>query len=1298
MNRKLGVGLLIVCFGFSNVNVVLASEVVNVPPIIVQPYANQPLVQQGLDQDRKNRDEEIEIRNVVQENDKLIREVLAHQQDANLARIDQVMNDYENKLYARDQERILANGQHVSPRYASLVALTEDADAMTQDNAALANKDALLAQKYQMLETLKDEMVALNDKLRNQDAQALNQKDKIIAAYKNLVEDQQSKIQLLVQRLSEMDQRLSHFDAIIAQKDQQIQALNSNLSMDRNELATKDDTIKELQAQMAVLLGESKEISFRNGQLKSQIDDLAKASGSTDNSQLLIASLKDQVQKQEADLKSKDQLLKEQGDQIAFLQKDPKSSLSAIANVPSAVPANQDEMIKEKDELIKSQNELLAQYAKKLNEAPAAVVMNHPAAANQDQDAVIKEKDELIKSQAAQLADVTKQAKDHDAAYSQVQDEITGLRNRLHQQDLDLKAKNDSLRWLNQVLAAAKDKADFYKISSQKDRLSLQQVKSELSNIKDDLSEHLKNFDRFENVIVDLKGQVSRLRSQLADKQNQVDLLKSELANRITKENDQSQQDAQLQQDLKEQLKAKQDLIIKLKDQIQSIQADEDNKEQILKNAATQAQDRVKLARQLIDLQEQEAQLLDEKNSLVAGGSTTFEQRAQKLEADIRGVLGSHHSRIANLKNRMAQLSNELGQKEDVIDQLNANLRDKVAQLKDQTAMDYEITDLKDQIDHLNDQLHEKQTEIGNLQDQIHSRHVTEQEVNVLKVRLSDQENNLQTIKQEFDSKVGELNRVTLLMEDYKVKFQTAQGTQAQVDVLKAQLAAQESKLDQLEVALRQKITREVNAQIDALNQELTDEKSKVELLKQNLNDKIGELNRANLKIDEYKAKLQTLQETEGQVDTLKQELAGQENRMGLLTAELKERIAQAKTQKVLEFQIQDLKSQFNDKQKEIAALKAEVLAGQETQAQTETLMRQLSDEQNKAQLLRQELESRSAQNDQMTQIIADYQKKLEAKDSAYNDQLRQTLIAKKNQSLMEAQINELNSRLQDEEAQLVKVKKEMYDLQQAASSKDQDAQARDLSLSIAQQKLMNEKINDYQQKIDGLQAADKSQLQVIADLKAELALARQKVSAMPSNDEIEFLKSGLKKATSQLQEKDAMLLQIKANAAEYEKQFKDQTSQFESLKMQLQDALNRVDHKTEDLKYKNLELIRFKEQAKSKEADLQDQVGVLSWKLDAANKKLNAKGVVINKTVVVDGGNKAEALQAQLDQANLQIKDLQNQLDALKGSMTEDRLREKLKQALDKIDSQGRYINELVQKLHDAGQAGNLTAVTPHD
>ena len=137
----------------------------------------------------------------------------------------------------------------------------------------------------------------------------------------------------------------------------------------------------------------------------------------------------------------------------------------------------------------------------------------------------------------------------------------------------------------------------------------------------------------------------------------------------------------------------------------------------------------------------------------------------------------------------------------------------------------------------------------------------------------------------------------------------------------------------------------------------------------------------------------------------------------------------------------------------------------------------------------------------------------------------------------------------------------------------------------------------------------------------------------------LNFLRTGLKKAVIQNEQKDAMLAQIKANAQEYEKEFKAQTQEFQSLKEQLQNAYDEIHRKNEDLKYKNLELIRFKERATIKEGDLQDQINVLTRKR---------------------GGN-SKAPVAEINQY---------QYTPLSKN---DPLEMKLKQALDKINEQGR-------------------------
>jgi chromosome segregation ATPase len=185
------------------------------------------------------------------------------------------------------------------------------------------------------------------------------------------------------------------------------------------------------------------------------------------------------------------------------------------------------------------------------------------------------------------------------------------------------------------------------------------------------------------------------------------------------------------------------------------------------------------------------------------------------------------------------------------------------------------------------------------------------------------------------------------------------------------------------------------------------------------------------------------------------------------------------------------------------------------------------------------------------------------------------------------------------------------------------------------------------------------SQSQEVKDLRTELALARQQLAGMPSSDEIDFLRTGLKNATAQLKQKDEMLARTKANADEYQKEFKEQSQEFQSLKEQLQNAYDEIHRKNEDLKYKNMEVIRLKERSTVREGDLRDQIRELTRKLEAGGK-----------------GSQGET------HAN-KVEDRSN-----------DPVRVKLKQALDKIDEQGRMINVLAKKLQESGQSVDLTRV----
>lgn len=1050
MIRKFSVGILIFCFGISNVNLGWAAEAMEAAPIIVQPGEIQELNQQMIDRDRQNRDEEFKINQLIEENNKLTQSTLASQEDEGLAKINQTMLSYREAQVSRDRARIVANGERGwTSRYGDLIALTEDADAMTvhQD---LESRSDMLAEKYQMLTQLKDEMAALNARLNERQQGSLNQNESANAGLNKIGQQQQDKIQTLVAQLGAMDQKINHLDEIIAEKDRQIAQLQESLSIAQQELSVKNETIKDQENQIAALQSTTKNPSS-SPTIGTALPPIIV--NPSDNQQTITgsnpASALAQIQ---VELSAKEEIIKQQQKLIAILQSTPNAITSPEAN-PSL--AAKDEAIQEKQnqvDLLKSELE------NKITELNGQGRKDEIIKQQEDQIAMLKaqaqdlsSKEELIKSQADQMARASEQFNKQGAVYANVQNQVMALRDKMQAQALDLKAKNESIRWLNEVLDVAKKKAEYYQLTSQQDQLTMKQVQDEVQNIKDDFSQRFKNYDQFESAIGSLKSQVNQLGLQLSQKQGQVDLLQSELKDKITQEQDQKDQ------------------VVKMKADILEILQVQANKEIYRRNAKAQVDDRVQLAKQLIDLQWQETTLLDEKGNLEAALNDLFDQHAITIEKKIKGLLITHQIQTADLQNRLEELKDGLSQKEQ----------------------------------------------------------------------------------------------------------------------------------------------------------------------------EIGELN-----------------------------------------TELKNKIAEEKNQGVLADQLQDLKAQLQDKEDLIAMLKKEIQEGQVTKEEEGSLKQQLAAQQDQVNQLKQQLENKTVQSDQMTAMLSEYQKKLESKDNAFNKQLGLILSSKNYQVQLEKQVSDIGAQLQEKEAEVVKVKKEMYDLQELTGAKERDIQTKDLNLSMIQQKTLDDKINEYQGEINGLRATTVRQVKVLTRLRNELALARQQLKGMPSSDELDFLRTGLQKATLQLKKKDQALTQIKIDFDEYAKEFKSQSQEFQSLKDQLLNAQHEINRRDEDLKYRDLAIIRLKEISRKSESNLKTQVRVLTLRVNTLEKELVGKVHT----------NKVEALQGQLKYANLQIKDLNAQLDRLKSPSRNDPLEEKLQQALDKIDEQGRTINTLVQKLQDAGQSAELT------
>jgi len=155
--------------------------------------------------------------------------------------------------------------------------------------------------------------------------------------------------------------------------------------------------------------------------------------------------------------------------------------------------------------------------------------------------------------------------------------------------------------------------------------------------------------------------------------------------------------------------------------------------------------------------------------------------------------------------------------------------------------------------------------------------------------------------------------------------------------------------------------------------------------------------------------------------------------------------------------------------------------------------------------------------------------------------------------------------------------------------------------------------------------------------LRQELALARQRLQGMPSTDEIDFWKSGLKKAAAELKEKGQMLAGLQAAAGHYPEKLAIQTKALQSLKAQLEGVQQELSKSQGIVDDKTKEILRLKYLSKMAQQDWRKQVMELNRKLDAAQKKFGQK-MYENRIMALE--KQISNLKARLQQKETQKKE----------------------------------------------------------
>jgi len=581
-----------------------------------------------------------------------------------------------------------------------------------------------------------------------------------------------------------------------------------------------------------------------------------------------------------------------------------------------------------------------------------------------------------------------------------------------------------------------------------------------------------------------------------------------------------------------------------------------------------------------------------------------------------RDLIGEKYKILDDLKNEMTALNDKLGAVGS-----NQQLQNLVQQQKAKVEiLTQRLGELDQRISGYDDTISQKDRQIAQLKDNLTS---DEQEAINNEVVIKSQHEQIDNLKQEagkyisLNTKVG-LDLPPIIVRPTNTQQPLSPSADNSTVAAKDQVIAQlENKLLALSQALKVKddsirwlnqvaaVTKkkseyyQLTAQryqmsLQQVQREVQEIKDDVSLhnndfshLEKNIDFLSSQVNAINIQLAKSSGQTSTIQ-TDNSVSTqlLKDQLAQKNEQLELLKTELEDKITEAQAQAVL-----------------VAQMKTQLQEDQKVKLEADTLKQQLLSQQDKTEQLKAQLDNKSSQSDQMTAMADDYQKKLEAKDSVNNKQLEELMTFKNYQAMMEKQVTDLNARLQDKEAQVIKIKEELYDVQQSNAAKDKDSQVKDLSLSMMQE--------------------------AVQRLKKQLEQAPGQLPSVTTNsDEIDFLRKAYKEASVQLKQKDDMLLKVQANADEYKKEFLAQSKEFQSLKDQLAAAQQELQHK-----------------------------------------------------------DKVQDLRVQLKEANVQIKDLQDQLDQLRAPGKNSPIESKLSQALDKINEQGKVIYALSQKLQDCSQ-----------
>ncbi len=1055
---------------------------ITTPAMYVRPLKSAAMAQdiqkvqaENLNLDRSNRNNESDIQVLIEENARLIKivadqkQMLANLKDKmsdptemgfysnreEFEKLKEVLNSYRDEITDRDRRLIEQNDQmtalrqkmsDMEKRFNQVMDLSGDVmqQKMKAGKEFWQDVDGFLAQKKEALEAQKI---------------LLQQKDEQLSTMK--VELVKTKDQL--KSLSNLYQKAN-------------QSARQEIAIEPNSMDSPKAMARELIAP-AVLVTNPQTVPENKRDLAT-IDAQAKQ----------IQQLTEDLQSAQAD--------------FVELKNSLKKTDTSIADNDAVILANDKQIMELKSQLVQAK-EQIAQKNKTIEQQATTI---------EEQKNVIETLDGQITTMKTDVASLADAVSGTSANYEDLTKKITALNDRLQQQISALKDKDAVIYDRD---ATIKDlKAQFASTKmSQANIEEMVKLKGDLASMSYELENALKDNDSYETQIKALHQIIDDLRLQIVQQslepqpsveqvdvsgyENELAQLKNRLESVERILNTKTETMDSLNTQLTELIKTNEMLVR---------QSDEWQKK--LSNKEKDWAERNALTSQIMVLDQQEAQLVNERNRLLQQKGEIFVRKAQYAQDQLKKTIVYWQDNEASVNGQIEELKKQIKSAQEIA----AASKQAIAQTNAQAlAKEEELSRVKTLVN-------EQESHMQQLKDSLASS----------KQDISAKDQEVAQLKKDIEDKKAELARLNDMLNSYQDKFKNA----ASSDEQKAKdLAALQDRVSQLEAGLTQAKTDLVAKEdvVKKTKEYFAELERRYAVREQEANTASLNLSMVQSKMADQKAIYESkIKDLEGQIAALKTDLTAFQEKLTVAESRLKDTVSTAEVENLKTMltasrsDVVELTQQVEEKGKALAQLATDREAtAKDFKGQADSianLNKQLADLKLKIQKLNADVELKDKQmarlkmqstqkTDQINSLmkqIADSDKKIKnAVDVDNKQQLKQALADAKDQ------INALNEELKNRQAEIVK-------LSVSATPKDTSKQQ-----GANQSAVLTEEIRVLRANLQ--------------DAQARLEDARK-----TANDKQRQFKDDTKDLREQVKDYQAQITELKVKMSAYQQEFEN--------------------------------------------------------------------------------------------------------------------------------------------------------------